>query len=38
MNSSLVAVIAAFAIIILGLEIQIVKLKQRIQKLEGEKK
>lgn len=38
MNSSLVAVIAAFAIIILGLQIQIVKLKQRIQKLEGAKK
>jgi hypothetical protein len=37
-NNSLLVVFGVFAVIMLGLEIQIVKLKQRIQKLEGEKK
>ena len=38
MRNLLPFVIAAMGIIMLGLEVQIVKLQQRVQKLEGEKK
>lgn len=37
-NHIVVVVLGALGIIILGLEIQIVKLEQRVKKLEGEKK
>jgi uncharacterized membrane protein YciS (DUF1049 family) len=38
MNSTLIAVLGALGVIIIGLEIQIVKLERRVKKLEGEKK
>lgn len=38
MRNLLPLVVAALGIIVLGLEVQIVKLQQRINKLEGEKK
>jgi len=37
-KTTLIVVCGAFAIIILGIQAQIVKIKQRIEKLEGNKK
>ncbi len=38
MDNTLIVVVAAFAIIILGTQVQIVKLQQRVKKLEGDQK